>query len=291
MIKFYAWEGPFRARVEDARANEAKTLKDMVWWQALFAMLLFSGPIAMAVFCFGSWALAGNVFAPASAYTALALFNLLRLPLAFLPMMVTALINALVALNRIGDFLQKPESGAAALEGAQASGEGVQVGAVKVGQDHGGARVNCRGRGGHEFGRRNAWGVRGCWHAPPIIPCRRNAAHRRAASMTSSAGTPMPAQPLTPDYRRRLCLGRGGRGALPARRQPGGPARQPDDGRRRRRQRQEQRAGRGHWPDGAHPGQCGGGGQRRVRGADGVDHQRQRAGAAAPPAACFGRSL
>lgn len=132
MIKFYAWEGPFRARVEEARANEARTLKQMVWWQALFALLLFSGPVAMAVFCFGSWGLAGHTFAPASAYTALALFNLLRLPLAFLPMMVTALVNALVALNRIGDFLQKPESGSAALEGAMANQEGVPVGAVKV---------------------------------------------------------------------------------------------------------------------------------------------------------------
>ena len=122
MIKFYAWEAPFRARVEDARSNEARTLKVMVYWQALFAMLLFSGPIAMAVFCFGSWALAGHAFTAASAYTALALFNLLRLPLAFLPMMVTALVNALVALNRIGDFLRKPESGALAL--AEAQGEG-----------------------------------------------------------------------------------------------------------------------------------------------------------------------
>jgi ATP-binding cassette subfamily C (CFTR/MRP) protein 1 len=97
-------------------------------------MLLFSGPIAMAVFCFGSWALAGNAFNAASAYTALALFNLLRLPLAFLPMMVTALVNALVALNRIGDFLQKPESGAAALAGAQAEASqgGAEAGSVKV---------------------------------------------------------------------------------------------------------------------------------------------------------------
>jgi ATP-binding cassette subfamily C (CFTR/MRP) protein 1 len=136
MIKYMAWEKPFLARVVEARNNEAKTLKVMVWWQALFAMLLFSGPIAMAIFCFGSWALAGNVFNAASAYTALALFNLLRLPLAFLPMMVTALVNALVALNRIGDFLQKPESGAAAMDEARAKGDedGVEPGAVKVGE-------------------------------------------------------------------------------------------------------------------------------------------------------------
>jgi hypothetical protein len=66
----------------------------------------------------------------AAAYTSLALFNLLRLPLAFLPMMVTMLINALVALNRIGDFLTKSESGLAALRTAA---EGMPAGHIKVG--------------------------------------------------------------------------------------------------------------------------------------------------------------
>lgn len=75
------------------------------------------------------FAITGHTFGPANAYTALALFNLLRLPLAFLPMMVTSLINALVALNRIGDFLMKPESGLAALRQAA---EGTQPGLVRV---------------------------------------------------------------------------------------------------------------------------------------------------------------
>jgi ATP-binding cassette subfamily C (CFTR/MRP) protein 1 len=66
----------------------------------------------------------------AAAYTSLALFNLLRLPLAFLPMMVTMLINALIALNRIGDFLTKSESGLAALRTAA---EGMPAGHIKVG--------------------------------------------------------------------------------------------------------------------------------------------------------------
>lgn len=75
------------------------------------------------------YAVTGHTFGAANAYTALALFNLLRLPLAFLPMMVTMLINALVALNRIGDFLMKPESGMAALRQAA---EGTPPGHVKV---------------------------------------------------------------------------------------------------------------------------------------------------------------
>eukprot|EP00878_Enallax_costatus_P008308 GHUV01008686.1.p1 GENE.GHUV01008686.1~~GHUV01008686.1.p1 ORF type:complete len:1320 (+),score=395.23 GHUV01008686.1:299-4258(+) len=129
MIKFYAWEGSFKAAVMDVRSKEAAILKRMVWVQSLFAMLLFSGPVMMAVAVFAVYAISGHTFGAANAYTSLALFNLLRLPLAFLPMMVTMLINALVALNRIGDFLMKPESGLAALRQAA---EGTEPGHVKV---------------------------------------------------------------------------------------------------------------------------------------------------------------
>ncbi|KAF6255037.1 ABC transporter [Scenedesmus sp. NREL 46B-D3] len=129
MIKFYAWEGSFKAAVMEVRAKEAAILKRMLWWQALFTMLLFSGPVMMAVAVFAVYAATGHVFNAATAYTSLALFNLLRLPLAFLPMMVTMLINALIALNRIGDFLTKSESGLAALRTAA---EGMPAGSIKV---------------------------------------------------------------------------------------------------------------------------------------------------------------
>lgn len=43
MIKFYAWEEPFKAKVAEARAGEAKMLKSGTFWMAFFGMLLFSG--------------------------------------------------------------------------------------------------------------------------------------------------------------------------------------------------------------------------------------------------------
>jgi ABC-type multidrug transport system fused ATPase/permease subunit len=72
---------------------------------------------------------AGNALTAASAYTSLALFNLLRLPLAFLPMMVTMLVNALIALGRIRDFLLKPESG---LDALRAAADATAPGLVQV---------------------------------------------------------------------------------------------------------------------------------------------------------------
>jgi hypothetical protein len=54
-------------------------------------------------------AASGNELTPTKAYTSLALFTLLRFPLAFLPSVIFAVINARVALNRIGQFLQSSE--------------------------------------------------------------------------------------------------------------------------------------------------------------------------------------
>ena len=58
--------------------------------------LLARSPVMVAVFCYASYALAGNVLTTAEAYTALALFNLLRFPLAFLPFLITMIVNAMV---------------------------------------------------------------------------------------------------------------------------------------------------------------------------------------------------
>ncbi|KAF8071181.1 abcC12 [Scenedesmus sp. PABB004] len=164
MIKFYAWEGSFKAAVMDVRAREAGILKAMIWWQSLFAMLLFSGPVMMAVVVFAVYALSGHTFTASNAYTALALFNLLRLPLAFLPMMVTMLINALVALHRIGDFLTKPESGLAAL---RAAADGTPPGVVKARRGGAGA-----GAGGARAGPRGALAARSAPRADGRAPAR-----------------------------------------------------------------------------------------------------------------------
>lgn len=110
MIKFYAWEDSFKKDVMECRGEEAKILKTVVKWQGLFGMFLFSGPVLVAIFCFGSYVVAGNTLTATGAYTALALFALLRFPMSFLPMFITMIVNALVGLKRIQTFLSKAES-------------------------------------------------------------------------------------------------------------------------------------------------------------------------------------
>ena len=128
MIKFMAWEVPFTQEAMGYRQNEARIMRNTAMWQGIFALTLFIGPILVAVFCFGSYSLAGNVLSPASAYAALSFFSLLRFPMSFLPMMISMWVNALVALARIQGFLLRTE---AKLE-QEATEEGVALGLVRI---------------------------------------------------------------------------------------------------------------------------------------------------------------
>lgn len=53
--------------------------------------------------------MAGNELTAAKTFTSLALFTLLRFPLAFLPNVVVNMINARVALGRVDKFLSNSE--------------------------------------------------------------------------------------------------------------------------------------------------------------------------------------
>ena len=73
-------------------------------------MALFSTPIFIAVCSLGSYSLAGNTLTASTAYTALALFNMLRFPLILVPFLLTNLLNALSAVQRLGAFLLQDET-------------------------------------------------------------------------------------------------------------------------------------------------------------------------------------
>lgn len=110
VIKFYAWETSFMKRIQEYRNEEGKLLKKIALAGSFFAVLLLVGPVFVSIACFSSYALGGYTLSTADAYTALAFFSILRMPLSFLPMFITLAINALVALKRIQAFLLTPEA-------------------------------------------------------------------------------------------------------------------------------------------------------------------------------------
>ena len=110
VIKYYAWEKTFKGKTEKIREEEVNLVWRAQKISALFGVALFSTPIFIAVCSFGSFSLAGNSITAPTAYTALALFNTLRFPLVLVPFLLTSLLNALNAIQRLGAFLDQDES-------------------------------------------------------------------------------------------------------------------------------------------------------------------------------------
>ncbi|CAG8497624.1 4034_t:CDS:10 [Ambispora leptoticha] len=110
IIKFFAWEGQFRAKVVKARDNELKEIKGRLVQQIYMENIWMALPLAIMVSVFLTYTrILGNDLSAAIAFTSLALFNNLRHAIDDIPAMVVSLIQARVSVNRIEKFLKEPE--------------------------------------------------------------------------------------------------------------------------------------------------------------------------------------
>ncbi|CAG8789867.1 27695_t:CDS:2, partial [Racocetra persica] len=110
IIKFFAWEDRFRAKVMNTRENELKEIKNRLMELVYMTGLWTTVPLlAMLSVFFTYTKLLGNELTAAVAFTALALFNNLGNALAEMPFMITSIIQAQVSISRIEKFLNEPE--------------------------------------------------------------------------------------------------------------------------------------------------------------------------------------
>uniref|UniRef100_A0A8P4G8C0 ABC-type glutathione-S-conjugate transporter n=1 Tax=Dicentrarchus labrax TaxID=13489 RepID=A0A8P4G8C0_DICLA len=83
ILKLYAWEPSFQTQVEDIRGQELKVMRK-------FAYLTSDSD---------------NVLTAEKAFTSISLFNILRFPLAMLPMLIAAMVQTTVSRKRLEKFL------------------------------------------------------------------------------------------------------------------------------------------------------------------------------------------
>lgn len=109
VIKFFAWERRFADRVAQVRNNECRVYKRAALTKSLNSATFFSAPgiIALGVFAAYVW-LEGDLDAQ-TAFTSVALFNLLSRSLFMVPMSSASLSEGLVSLHRIRGFLLREE--------------------------------------------------------------------------------------------------------------------------------------------------------------------------------------
>jgi len=110
-IKLYAWTTAFINRLNHIRNDqELKTLRKIGATQAFSNFTWSTTPFLVSCSTFGLFIITQNrPLTTDIVFPALTLFNLLTFPLAILPMVITAIVEASVAVGRITSFLNAEE--------------------------------------------------------------------------------------------------------------------------------------------------------------------------------------
>lgn len=113
IIKFYAWEGPFGKEVGRLRQKEVDALTKLAYTVAVgFSIILLSTPIIQPILVFVTYTrIQDEPLSASTAFTTVALFNIMRLPFAFMPMGLLQYIQSKISLKRLERYLALPELG------------------------------------------------------------------------------------------------------------------------------------------------------------------------------------
>ncbi|KAJ6615389.1 multidrug resistance-associated ABC transporter [Mycena sp. CBHHK59/15] len=103
-IKFFAWEERWIDRAMDARENE------MGWMvKGTLSGLWYIAPVSLSLISFFTYVWFGNELTVGTAFTAIALFSMIRSPLNTVPTYIVQIIQARACLDRIAVYLAEDE--------------------------------------------------------------------------------------------------------------------------------------------------------------------------------------
>jgi ABC-type multidrug transport system fused ATPase/permease subunit len=111
IIKFFAWERRFMALVNEKRSTELKHLRRryIVW--AIAATVWSGAPVLITFLSFWVYTkIEKKDLIPSVAFTALSLFQILRIPLDQLADMVAHVQESKVSVDRVEEFLSEPDT-------------------------------------------------------------------------------------------------------------------------------------------------------------------------------------
>ncbi|KAI1792466.1 multidrug resistance-associated ABC transporter [Ganoderma leucocontextum] len=108
-IKFFAWEDRWIQRVLDAREGEMQWMIKARINAVCFSLLWTTAPILVSVTSFFVYVAQGNELTIGTAFTAIALYQMVRAPLNVIPAWIVQILQSKVALDRIATYLDEDE--------------------------------------------------------------------------------------------------------------------------------------------------------------------------------------
>lgn len=109
LLKMYGWEDSFESRLDDIREKELKQLRKYQILNIVSSAMWYTAPILTALATFAVYSAFYGNLTPATAFTAVSLFNVLRFPLTMFPNTITSAVEANVSVKRLEKFLSSPE--------------------------------------------------------------------------------------------------------------------------------------------------------------------------------------
>jgi ABC-type multidrug transport system fused ATPase/permease subunit len=109
LLKLFAWEQPFADKISGIREQELGSLRRYMLLGTVTSFFWSSTPLVVSVVSFSLYTLVSDTFTAQTAFTALALFNIIRFPMQALPSVISQAIEAYVSLGRIEGFLLKED--------------------------------------------------------------------------------------------------------------------------------------------------------------------------------------
>lgn len=101
VVKLMAWEGPFLKRIDQIRNKEVRYIRSLLMMKGGNMAIASSVPVIAAILAFITYSSVQGQLEAAETFTALTLFQLLRLPLMIFPMTLSAIVDAQNALGRL----------------------------------------------------------------------------------------------------------------------------------------------------------------------------------------------
>eukprot|EP00026_Physarum_polycephalum_P000551 Phypoly_transcript_00552.p1 GENE.Phypoly_transcript_00552~~Phypoly_transcript_00552.p1 ORF type:complete len:1441 (-),score=206.09 Phypoly_transcript_00552:79-4401(-) len=109
LIKFFNWEKYFGQRVNAARDEEIGHQKLSAYALSIVMYFVSHAIVLVGLAIFITYALMGNILTPEVVFPTLALLNSLKVPLGFIPVDVTGVVEMVISLRRIQGFLVAEE--------------------------------------------------------------------------------------------------------------------------------------------------------------------------------------
>ncbi|XP_076867754.1 ATP-binding cassette sub-family C member 2 isoform X1 [Brachyhypopomus gauderio] len=107
ILKLYAWEPSFEAQLQDIREQELKVTRKFAYLSSVSTFIFACAPalVSLATFAVFVSVSPDNILNAEKAFTSISLFNLLRFPLAMLPMLISSMVQTIVSKKRLEKFL------------------------------------------------------------------------------------------------------------------------------------------------------------------------------------------